>query len=100
MGNDEISYTSREKLTQSLDSYRSILMNMTESYNQCLAQYRTSMQNAFQENKLYFNHTDLVKIHQKSKRDALSQVRNAIHSLIICIYLYYRLAVLLKISWN
>lgn len=74
MGDDEISYVVRENFLQNLDDSRSSLVNMTESYDDCLTQYRSSMQKAIQEAELYLNHTDLVKIHQKSKRDALAKV--------------------------
>lgn len=86
MGNDEISYIVREKLLQSLDNSRSSLVNMTESYDDCLTQYQSSMQNAIKEAELYFNHTDLVKIHQKSKRDALAKVRNWSNLSIYCCF--------------
>lgn len=74
MGNHEDSLGFREKLVHDLDDFRSNLFNITESYSNCLTQYQTTMGKAIKEVVTYFNHTDLEKMHSKSKREALAQV--------------------------
>lgn len=79
MGDADISNDFREKLRQNLDNFSSALSTTLEAFNARQNQYINSMQSALDQVE-YFRYDDFIKLHQRVKNEALSQVCSSINT--------------------
>lgn len=74
MGDDSITSGVRQKLEQDLNYLRALMTKMLTFNEESLNLYENSMQNSIDEVKTYFNETDLIQMHQKTKDAFVIQV--------------------------
>lgn len=73
MGDDDISNGSRGRLAQNLDNFNVALSKTLEIFNEHLNHYTNLMQSSLDQVE-YYRQDDFVKLHQRIKSEAISQV--------------------------
>lgn len=73
MGEADISNSFRERLSQNLDNFNVALSKTLEIFNERLNHYTNSMQSSLDQVE-YYQQDDFVKLHQRVKSEAISQV--------------------------
>ncbi|XP_055309634.1 uncharacterized protein LOC129573272 isoform X2 [Sitodiplosis mosellana] len=73
MGDDGISSGTRRKLERNLDDLQSLLNKMLTFNDESLNFYMSSMQTSIDQVKIYFNETELMQLHQKTKNASVAQ---------------------------
>lgn len=74
MGGDEVSARFREKLQQNFDELQLTTDRMFNFYKDSMNIYSSSMQQMLSTVYPYASQTDFIRTHQKSKKEAISQV--------------------------
>lgn len=74
LGDEDISKSFREKLTQNLENFHSGLSKTLDRFNERQNHYINSMQSSLDQVE-YLRQDDFMKHHQRVKNEALSQVK-------------------------
>ena len=74
MGDDLISNRALQKLERNLDDLQSLVNKMLTFIGDSLNAYMNSMQKSIDQTKTYFNETDLMELHQKTKNGSIAEV--------------------------
>lgn len=63
-----------QNLVQYMDKIQSDLNDVFGSYNNCLNNYKNLMQRSLTESESYINVNDLLKLHQQTKSQTMTEV--------------------------